>query len=165
MQVTCQAFNWEEVRKRPNVDAIVAEMIHTDDIDIYSTYMPGEIWPSDSAILHFAVASALSELLSSADARLFSGVQLAAQLISDGESVDELGLSPFTEGTYFISLSPERVVEFSQAFAQLPIGALAERCAKVADFPAAAVAQWLTQWRDALAFAQVRGLGLLGHCG
>lgn len=165
MQVTCQAFDWEEVKKRPDVETVVAEMIRTDDVDIYSTYLPNETWPSDSAILHFSVASALAELLASSDAERYPGVRLVARLISDGDSVDELGLSPLTEGTYFVSLSPDRVVELSAAFAQLPIDAVAERCAEAAQFPAAAVAQWLTQWRDALAFAQSRGLGLLGHCG
>ena len=65
MQVSCFAFNWQEVLKRPDAAAIVDEMIRTDDIDIYATYLPEELLPNDSAMLHFAVASALSYLVSS----------------------------------------------------------------------------------------------------
>lgn len=165
MQVSCFAFNWQEVLKRPDAAAIVDEMIATDDIDIYATSLPEGLWPSDSAMLHFAVASALSDLASSPAARLFPGIDLVAQLISDKESIDELGLSPLTDGAYFVSLSPARVAELSQSFSQLQIDSLAEHCSKAAGEPAAYIAQWLTQWRDALAFAQARGLGLIGHCG
>lgn len=165
MQVSCFAFNWDEVRKRPSADAIVEEMICTDDVDLYATYLPDEIWRGDSAMLHFAVASALSDLLSSPEARLFPKVDTVAQLISEGESIDELGLSPLTEGTYFISLSPERVSHLCQAFDQLPIDAVANHCSGTAGWPAQDIALWLRQWQDALAFAQARGLGVIGHCG
>jgi hypothetical protein len=85
-------------------------------------------------------------------------------LISEGASIDELGLSALTDGAYFLSISPGPVAELSRAFAALPIDALGERCAGSGWTPAD-VAAWLGQWRDALAFAAERQLGLIGHCG
>jgi hypothetical protein len=165
MQVTCFGFDWEEVRKRPDAEAVVAEMILTDDIDRYATDLPEELWPSDRATVHFALATALAELVESGDADDYPGAAEVSRLIADGESIDELGLGPRTEHTYFVSLSPERVAELAGVFARLDVAALGEACAEEADEPAEELAAWLGQWRDALAFARDRGLGLVGHCG
>lgn len=165
MQVTCFGFDWDEVRRRPDAEAIVAEMIRTEDIDRYATYLPDELWPSDRATVHFALASALADLLESDAAGDHPGAAEVARLIADGESIDELGLAPLTEHACFVSLSPERVHELAAVFDGLDAGALAEACAEEAGEPAEELAAWLGQWRDALVFARDRGLGLIGHCG
>lgn len=165
MQVTCFGFNWEEVRKRPDVEAVLEEMIRTDDIDNYATYLPEDIWIGDSAMLHFAVTGALAELLETPERDLFPGVERVAQLLNGSEFTDELGLSGATEGAYFVSLSPERVTDLARVFSKIPTDALAQHCAKAADSPPEDIAPWLNQWRDALNFAESRGLGLIGHCG
>jgi len=55
MQVSVFGFNWVEVCKRPNAETIVDEMILTDDVDLYATYLPDDMWLNDSASLHFSI--------------------------------------------------------------------------------------------------------------
>ena len=66
MQVTAFCFNWTEVRKRTSPEQIVAEMIHTDDIDIYSIALTDGMWSSDSASQHFQAAEEIALALGKA---------------------------------------------------------------------------------------------------
>ncbi|ODB99865.1 hypothetical protein A3197_05570 [Candidatus Thiodiazotropha endoloripes] len=116
MQVDCFCFNWEEVKKRSSAEQVVDEMISTDDIDIYSTSLPDGIWNSDSASQHFEVAEALGKFTKDNYSDEYSGADILASLISEGDSIDEIGLSPLTEGCYFISLSPNRVSSINKVF-------------------------------------------------
>ena len=59
MQVTCFCFDWKDVLKRQNAQAIVDEMILTDDIDLYLKDIPDGMWFSDSYNQYFFVAAAL----------------------------------------------------------------------------------------------------------
>jgi hypothetical protein len=173
MQVTCFAFDWTEVLKRPNVQHVVDEMICHDDIDIYSRELPDGVWLSDSAFQHFSVAEALADLLPRVDATTRLAVEPLSQLISSGAATDELGISPLTDGCYFISLSPERVSTLRRAVDSLDFAALAALHAQTRspslakslpdidnDFVA-----YLEQWRGALRFADDHHYGLIGHCG
>ena len=165
MQVTCFGLNWTEATKRGDAALIVEEMVHSDDADLYTAEVPEEIWPSDSATAHFGLASALAELHASPEAARFPGLPAIAALISDGETIDELGLSAVTEGTCFISLSPERIEPILQAFAQTNVEELASTCARLSGEPEVDLQLWLRQWRDALSFVRSRNHGLVAHCG
>jgi hypothetical protein len=165
MQVSCFGFDWNEVRKRPNAGAIVEEMILTDDIDNYATSLPEEMWRSDSYTQHFEAAEGLSELAKSAKASNREAIALVAQLISTGESIDELGLGPLTDGCYFVSISPERVATLDAAFSSIDLPNLGELCSESKSEAASDLVAWLTQWRDAIRYVKERGLGLIGHCG
>lgn len=166
MQVSCFGLDWNEVSKRRSADAIVKEMIATDDIDLYATYLPDGLWKSDSAALHLEVAEVLSELIEMVDPATRSPISAISELISEGESMDELGLASLTEGCYFISLSPERVASLSQAFSSVDIEQLESlyHSRTKASVPSG-FSSYLTQWQSALRFVQERGLGLIGHCG
>ena len=165
MQVDCFGFKWEEVKKRPSAEAVVEEMIFTDDIDIYSISLPDGIWKSDSARQYFEVAMALDRFIAADGSADFSGVEAVASLISEGKSIDEIGLSSLTDGCYFISISPERISGLREAFNNMDLGALSERCSEFTELPSAEIEQWLGQWKMALDFAGGKGVGLIGHCG
>lgn len=165
MQVTCFGLNWDEAVRRADAALIVEEMLDSDDAEEYTTSVPDEIWPSDSAVAHFGLASALAELLASPKAERFPGLAEIAALISDGETIDELGLSPVTDGTCFISVSPQRIARLLQAFAKIDLDDLARACAELTDEPEIDLQHWLRQWRDALIFVQSREKGLDAHCG
>lgn len=153
MQIIALGFNWSEVRKRTSSQQIVDEMIHTDDIDIYTSDVPRGVWRSDSASQHFQTAEALSnERKANPDDNALSHV---ASLIANGDSIDELGLSPLTDGVYFITISPERVAALLPSFSSY-----VER-AKLPDY----AIEWVRQWEAALRFANSEGLGILCSCG
>ena len=144
---------------------IVEEMIETDDIDLYATYLPDEIWRSDSATQHFEAAEALSDLLKAVEPSGRDALSSVTQLISTGESIDELGLSPLTDGCYFVSISPERVAALDAAFSSLDLQKLAGLYSEYRSEPPAEFVEWVTQWRDAIRYVKERGLGLIGYCG
>ncbi len=165
MEVTCFGLDWTEVRKRPDAQAVVEEMIESEDLDRFAQDLPDGMWRSESAAGHFEAAEALADLIDAVDPNQRGALETLTQLLSTGDSIDELGLGPLTEGCYFVSLSPERVAELHQAFASLDRAQLAKlheasRPESTADFR-----DWLEQWGSALSFALERGLGLIGHCG
>ena len=157
MQVTCSAFDWEEVRKRPNAEAIVEEMILTDDIDLYEKSLPDDIWPSDSYMQHFGTAEILEKALKTYQGPYRDALADIASLISCGASIDELGISPLTDNCYFVSLSPERVKGIVASMQVLDLDA-------VPGITPDAKA-WITQWQEAFEYAMEHGWGILGHCG
>jgi len=165
MQVSCFGFDWKEVSKRPSAEVIVEEMIATDDVDLYATYLPDGLWKSDSPALHFEVAEVLSELLKMVDPATRRPLSAISDLISDGESIDELGLASLTEGCYFISVSPERVASLSQAFSSVDIKQLEALYQSKKSSVPSGFSSYVSQWESALHFVQERGLGLIGHCG
>jgi hypothetical protein len=155
MQVTVFCFDWKEVEKRGSSRQIVEEMIETDDIDLYAIGLPEGLWSSDSAMQHFSTAEILAEAVKARphDEKL----REMASLIAAGESVDELGLWPLTEGCCFVSISPARVASLLRAFQ----GSDLESIPGI-DLDAK---EWIGQWRSALEFANAKGLGVIGRCG
>ncbi|HHP7236488.1 MAG TPA: hypothetical protein ACFCUC_17785 [Desulfobacterales bacterium] len=173
MQVTCFCFDWNDVLKRHDAQAIVDEMILTDDIDLYAKDIPEWVWFSDSHNQYFSVAEALSELIPVASADIRPALESITQIISIGETIDELGIQPLTEGCYFISMSPNRVSEMHQAFNSIDFTTLGDLFTKNrsnssakslpnvdSDFLA-----YLKQWHEALKFAHDNSFGFIGHVG
>lgn len=165
MQVTCFGFPWEEVRKRPHAQAVVDEMILTDDIVHYAVPLPEGLWRSDSASQHFAVIEELGLLAESTHAARHPSLPEVRRLLAEGPSIDELGIAPLTDDCYYISLSPETVRYLAHSFAALDLERVAADCPLQSDLEAADLTEWLAQWRDALRFIAGRNLGLIGHCG
>jgi len=165
MQVSCFGFDWDEVLKRPSAEAIAEEMILTDDIDTYATYLPEDLWRIDSAALHFEIAEVLSELTEMVDPNTYGALSEISKLICEGDAIDELGLNSLTEGSYFISLSPDRTAPLAQAFSSVDFGELENLYRSKKSSVPQGFASYLTQWQSALSFVQERGLGLVGHCG
>lgn len=166
MQVTCIPFKWDEVEKRKVAQKIVDEMILTDDIDNYSVPLPDGVWTSDSGSQHFEVVEALYELSQTDKAEDHDGLDEVRRLLSnEGPSIDELGIAALTDHCYYISMSPKTVARMAKVFGALDLGALAEDAAEAGDGSADEIEQWLKQWKDALAFAASKNLGLIGHCG
>lgn len=157
MQVTCFGFDWDEVLKRPSAAIVVKEMILNDDIDKYSKELPDGIWLSDSAMQHFETGEELAEFCESAPAKKQDALRSLCKLISNGESLDELGLSPLTEGCYFISLSPATARALLEAIRTLDIDSISDLSDDAKE--------WIGQWVNALEFADKGGFGLIGHCG
>lgn len=173
MQVTCSCFDWAEVRKRSSAQAVLDEMLMTDDIDLYEIGLPDELWKTDSAILHFEVARALPQLVNKININQRPHLEAIMNVISPGNSLDELGLSLLAGSCFFLSLSPETVGRLSPAFEGVDLRRLGTLCAEMADSSlreelpnlAEHLSAVLEQWRDALRFARGRKLGLIGHCG
>ncbi len=166
MQISVFGFNWAEVCKRPNVEAILDEMIRTDDVDLYATYVPDEMWPNDSASLHYSIVEALNSLSPASISPLPNGIDAIKELLaSDDATIDELGLSPLTEHCYFMSLSPETVSNLHRRMEQIDIPRIAAICATVNHEAPDDVAQWRNQWKNAIDFVHKNGLGLIAHCG
>ncbi|CAB1065556.1 hypothetical protein D1BOALGB6SA_10353 [Olavius sp. associated proteobacterium Delta 1] len=157
MQVTCSAFDWEEVRKRPNAETVVEEMILTDDIDLYDKPLPDGIWLSDSATQHFDTAEVLEEALKTYQGQYRDAFSDVASLISCGASIDELGISPLTDDCYFVSLSPEKVKELIASMQAIDLDAVPGITPDAKE--------WVTQWQKALEYAMEHGWGIIGHCG
>ena len=90
-----------------------------------------------------------------------------ADLLNAEDPIDELEVSPLTEGCYFISLSPETVARLDAALAPLSVPVFVDLHAQAGlESPAPQeLAEWIQQWRAALKFARAEGLGLIGHCG
>jgi hypothetical protein len=157
MQITCFGFDWAEVRKRSSAEQIVEEMIHSDDIDKYSKQLPGSIWRSDSANQHFETAEILSKALRLMPPTSVKALEEISKLISNGDSIDELGLSTLTEGCYFISISPESVASLQTSFESLNVDTIPGMNSDAKE--------WITQWQKAFEFAKANGYGVIGHCG
>ena len=62
MQVSVFGFNWAEVCERPDAESILDEMIRPGNVDLYATYRPDDMWPTDSAALHFSMVDALNSV-------------------------------------------------------------------------------------------------------
>ena len=173
MQVTCFCFDWKDVLKRPNAEAILDEMILTDDIDLYAKDIPDGVWFSDSHNQYISVAEALSEIIPIAPADFRSTLESISQIISIGKTIDELGISPLTEGCYFISMSPERVSEIYQAFNSIDFAVLgnffaenrSESSVKSLPNVDSDFLAYLKQWHKALKYAHDNNFGFIGHAG
>ncbi len=166
MQISVFGFNWAEVCKRPDVEAILEEMILTDDVDLYATYVPDEMWPNDSASLHYSIVEALNSLSVASISQPPNGLDAIKELLASVDAaIDELGLSPLTDHCYFMSLSPERVSDLHRRTEQIDIPRIAAICAAVNHEPPEDVVQWLNQWKNAIDFVHKSGLGLIAHCG
>ncbi len=155
MQVTAICFDWDEVQKRTSAEQIVEEMILTDDIDIYAKDLPRGIWMSDSAIQYFEAAEQIEMALGESSDQ--PDLKQIAAVISTRDALDELGISPLTEGCYFISISPSRVESLLQSFQRIDLE-------KISGLSADAK-QWIGQWRAAIEYAASQGYGIIGHCG
>ena len=155
MQITAFCFDWVEVQKRTSAEQIVEEMIHTDDIDIYTKDLPDGVWTSDSASQHFEAAEQI-ELAVGASLGQPELTDIAT-VISTGEALDELGISDLTDGCYFISISPSRIESLLQSFQRLDVEGVPGLSSDTKD--------WIEQWKSALEYASSKGFGLIGHCG
>jgi len=166
MQVSVFGFNWVEVCKRPNAETIVDGMILTDDVDLYATYLPDDMWLNDSASLHFSIVEVLSSLSVASISQPPKGLDAVKDLLVCGDSaIDELGLSPLTDNCYFMSLSPESVTAFHKRMEQIDIPRIASICASVNHELPDDIAEWINQWKNAIDFVHKNGLGLIAHCG
>jgi hypothetical protein len=166
MQVSVFGFNWSEVCKRPDAEAILDEMIRTDDVDLYATYLPDAMWPNDSASLHFSIVDALNSLSVSAISQPPNCLDAVKDLLAGGDAaIDQLGLSPLTDHCYFMSLSPESVSDFHQRMQQIDLAGIAAICTSASHESPEDVAEWLRQWKNAIDFVHENGLGLIAHCG
>jgi hypothetical protein len=155
MQITAFCFDWVEVQKRTSAEQIVEEMIHTDDIDIYTKDLPDGVWTSDSASQHFEAAEQIELAVgASPDQPELTDI---ATVISTGEALDELGISDLTDGCYFISISPSRIEPLLQSFQRLDVEGVPGLSSDTKD--------WIEQWKSALEYASSKGFGLIGHCG
>lgn len=157
MQVSCFGINWDEIQKRGSGEKIVEEMICTDDVDMYTITLPDGLWISDSANQHFDTADKIESAKSNASIDHKKALDDLSKLISNGESIDELGLSPLTEGCYFISISPDKISSLLESFHSLDLNKIKE----IDD----SSKQWIRQWQSALEFACSKRCGLIGHCG
>ena len=155
MQVSAFCFDWSEVQKRASAEEIVEQMIHTDDIDIYTKELPDGAWTSDSASQHFEAANQIASAIDTHPDR--QDLRDIATVITSGESLDELGISELTEGCYFISISPSRIKTLLPSF---------QRVADV-GFPGVSsdTKEWIDQWKLAFEYASANGFGIIGHCG
>ena len=155
MQVSAFCFDWSEVLKRTSAEQIVDEMICNDDIDIYTKDLPEGVWASDSASQHFEAAEQIRLAIDTIPDR--PELKEVATVISSGEALDELGISPLTEGCYFISISPSRIESLLPSFQR----AVAEEVPSLSSD----TKDWIEQWRLALEYASIKGFGIIGHCG
>ena len=106
MQVSCFGLDWTEVQKRPDARAVVEEMIYGDAGDRYVRALPEGMWTSDSATLHFESADLLlADWPETNDQSQDEALRALSELITTGDAIDELGISPLTEGCYFLSSS------------------------------------------------------------
>jgi len=155
MQITAFCFDWVEVQKRTSAEQIVEEMIHTDDIDIYTKDLPDGVWTSDSASQHFEAAEQIELAVGASPDQ--PELKDIATVISTGEALDELGISDLTDGCYFISISPSRIESLLQSFQRLDVEGVPGLSSDTKD--------WIEQWKSALECASSKGFGLIGHCG
>ena len=158
MQVTVQGFNWEEVEKRASPEAVAEEMIFTDDIDNYSTYISGDMWPSDSAHDYFNTAEILTRLIDKTSSPERDAIIEISKLISAGDPIDEIGLSPLSDGCYFISLSPGTVNSLYNHFNSLDLDNLASLLTEGAEN----FVEYMIQWKNALELCSQKELGFIG---
>lgn len=86
MQISVLGFNWAEVCKRPDVEAILDEMICTDDVDLYATYVPDEMWPNDSASLHYSIVEALNSLSPASISQPPNGLDAIKELLASDDT-------------------------------------------------------------------------------
>jgi hypothetical protein len=168
MQVSCFGLDWTEVQKRPDARAVVEEMIYGDAGDRYVRALPEGMWTSDSATLHFESADLLlADWPETDDQSQDEALRALSELITTGDAIDELGISPLTEGCYFLSLSPELIVEFDDVLQKLAADTLVRlHSLSGVDSPSqSAFVAYVQQWVAALNFARQQGVGLIGHCG
>ena len=165
MEIGCFAFDWDEVRKRADARAVVDEMILTDDIDVFATYLPDGMWDLESAIQYFEIAGEFAELVPAAEPDQREHMEAVSRLFSAGDSIYELGLGPLTEGCNFMSMSPGRVSAMRRTFSALDLTKVAELHEASGKESTETLLEWLRQWQTAVEFAHDKGLGLIGHCG
>jgi hypothetical protein len=155
MQVSAFCVDWSEVQKRTSAEQIVDEMICNDDIDIYTSELPEGVWASDSASQHFEAAEQIELAIDAFPDR--PELKDVATVISFGEALDELGISPLTEGCYFISISPSRIETLLPSFQRMVSEGVPSLSSDTKE--------WIEQWTLALEYASAKGFGIIGHCG
>jgi hypothetical protein len=174
MQVTLNLVDWTELLKLGTPKAFLDFFYEVEDDPRWLA--PGERfgWDSDSFLQYnevaWAIEGILDRLTPSERQQVVAGL---LPLISQGKQIDEFGMSPASEGYWWISASPGTTRKIHDNLSRLDLqrlGALVQKvrppdAGELVDHVDTDFIPFIEQHRRVVAAAVTRGWGLLGHCG
>lgn len=174
MQVTLHPVDWGKLTRFPSGAAFIEWMFDTDDDALPDDYDPGAgDWASDSATHYFDVAEALTHIGDSVDAVTSQALSRGlGRILCENGHVDDFGTGPASDGTYWISASPDTTRDIWAHARATDWGAVTEalranppKFGNLRNEIDTVFVPVVEQHLRMVEWAAARGYGLMGHCG